>query len=166
MAVTVIMLSATGTLTIRVGPLPVTHRVSDRDRVTSPAQDAGGSVRYRSVCQCTVMYFDYTISCTLRAAVRQLAPAGCRALARGEARWLRRHLDSCRRIMSYVRRTTSYNTDVAYYVVRQARMTSYPYDIVRGASARTTSFIDVVRLAAANTTLQHTMSYAHTILYI
>ncbi len=35
------------------------------------------------------------------------------------------HLDSCRRTMSesYVRRTTSYNTDVAHDVVRQARTT-------------------------------------------
>jgi hypothetical protein len=33
---------------------------------------------------------DYTIFCTLRAAIRQPAPAGCRAAARGEARWLRR----------------------------------------------------------------------------
>jgi hypothetical protein len=45
------------------------------------------------------------------------------------------HLDSCRRTMSYVRRTTSYNTDVAHDVVRHARTTSYPYDVV----ARTTS---------------------------
>jgi hypothetical protein len=41
------------------------------------------------------------------------------------------HLDSCRRTMSYVRRTTSYNTDVAHDVVRHARTTSYPYDVVR-----------------------------------
>ena len=34
---------------------------------------------------------DYTIFCTLRAAIRQPAPAGCRAAARGEARWLRLH---------------------------------------------------------------------------
>ena len=34
---------------------------------------------------------DYTILCTLRAAIRQPAPAGCRAAARGEARWLRLH---------------------------------------------------------------------------
>ncbi len=47
--------------------------------------------------------------------------------------------------MSYVRRKTSYNTDVAHYVVRGARTTSYPYDVVRGA--RTTSYIDVVRQA-------------------
>ncbi len=59
--------------------------------------------------------------------------------------------------MSYVtvRRTsmTSYNTDVANYVVRGARTTSYrtrtmyPYDVVRGA--RTTLYIDsdVVRQA-------------------
>ncbi len=45
--------------------------------------------------------------------------------------------------MSYVRRTTSYNTDVAHDVVRQTRTTSYPYDVVRGAC--TTSYIDVVR---------------------
>ena len=45
------------------------------------------------------------------------------------------HLDSCQRTMSYVRRTTSYNTDVAHDVVRHARTTSYPYDVV----ARTTS---------------------------
>ena len=58
------------------------------------------------------------------------------------------HLDSCRRTMSYVRRTTSHNTDVAHdvvIVVRGARMTSYPYDVVCGA--RTTSYIDVVRQA-------------------
>ena len=63
------------------------------------------------------------------------------------------HLDSCQRTMSYVRRTTSYNTDVAHDVVRQARTTSYSYDVVRGA--RKTSYIDVVR--QARTTLQHTM---------
>jgi hypothetical protein len=34
---------------------------------------------------------DDNIFCTLRAAVRQSAPAGCRAAARGEARWLRLH---------------------------------------------------------------------------
>ena len=45
----------------------------------------------------------------------------------------REHLDSCQRTMSYVRRTTSesYNTDVAHDVVRHARTTSYPYDVVR-----------------------------------
>ena len=48
------------------------------------------------------------------------------------------HLDSCRRTMSYVRRTTSYNTDVAHDVVRQARTTSYPHDVVR--VARTTYY--------------------------
>ncbi len=48
-------------------------------------------------------------------------------------------------MMSYVRRTTSYDTDVAHDVVRQARTTSYPYDVVRGA--HTTSYIDVVRQA-------------------
>ncbi len=40
---------------------------------------------------------------------------------------------------------TSYNTNVAHYVVRGARMTSYTYDVVRGA--RKTSYIDVVRQA-------------------
>jgi hypothetical protein len=55
---------------------------------------------------------------------------------------------------SDVRRTTSYNTDVAHDVVRQARTTSYPYDVVRGALM--TSYIDVVR--QARTTSQHTMS--------
>ena len=34
---------------------------------------------------------DDNILCTLRAAIRQPAPAGCRAAARGEARWLRLH---------------------------------------------------------------------------
>ncbi len=34
---------------------------------------------------------DDNIFCTLRAAVRQLAPAGCGAAARGDARWLRLH---------------------------------------------------------------------------
>ena len=34
---------------------------------------------------------DDNILCTLRAAVRQSASAGCRAAARGEARWLRLH---------------------------------------------------------------------------
>ncbi len=67
-------------------------------------------------------------------------------------RWAN-HLDSCRRTMSYVRRTTLYNTDVVHDVVRQARTTLYPYDVVRGA--RTTSYINVVR--QARTTLQHTM---------
>ncbi len=43
----------------------------------------------------------------------------------------RLHLDSFRRTMSYVRRTTSYNTDVAHDVVRHARSTSYPDDVVR-----------------------------------
>jgi hypothetical protein len=60
-------------------------------------------------------------------------------------------------MMSYVRRTTSYNTDVAHYVVRQAHTTSYtsyPYDVVRGA--RTTSYIDVER--QARTTSEHTIS--------
>jgi hypothetical protein len=47
--------------------------------------------------------------------------------------------------MSYVRRTTSYNTDVTHDVVRGARTTSYPDDVVR--SARTPSYIDVVRQA-------------------
>ncbi len=42
------------------------------------------------------------------------------------------HLDSFRRTMSYVRRTTSYNTDVAHDVVRDARTTSY-IDVVRQA---------------------------------
>jgi hypothetical protein len=55
------------------------------------------------------------------------------------------HLDSCQRTVSYVRRTTSYNTNVAHDVVRQARTTSYPYDVVRGA--HTPSYIDVVRQA-------------------
>ncbi len=56
-----------------------------------------------------------------------------------------RHLDSCRRTMSYVRRTTSYNTDVAHDVVRDALTTSYTYNVVHGA--HTTSYIDVVRQA-------------------
>jgi hypothetical protein len=64
------------------------------------------------------------------------------------------HLDSCRHTMSYVRRTTSYNTDVAHDVVRHARTTSYPYAAYR--ASRTTSYIDVVR--QARTTSQHTMS--------
>jgi hypothetical protein len=67
--------------------------------------------------------------------------------------------------MLYVtRRTTSYNTDVVHDVVRLARTTLYPYDIVRGSDARTTSYINVVRLA--HTTLQYTMSYVHTISYL
>jgi hypothetical protein len=80
------------------------------------------------------------------------------------------HLDSCRRTMLYVRRMTSYNTDVAHDVVRQARTTSYTYDVVRGA--RTTSYIDVVCHWQARTSLpvsmalQHTMSYVHTISYV
>ncbi len=61
------------------------------------------------------------------------------------------HLDSCRRTMSYVRRTTSYNTDVAHDVVSGARTTSYPYDVVHGA--RTTSYIDVVRQTRTTRTL-------------
>jgi hypothetical protein len=38
----------------------------------------------------TVKHSDYTIFCTLRAAVRQQATAGCIAAARGGGRWLRR----------------------------------------------------------------------------
>ena len=55
------------------------------------------------------------------------------------------HLDSCLRTMSYVTLTTSYNTDVAHDVIRDAPPTSYTYDVVRGA--RTTLYIDVVRQA-------------------
>ncbi len=63
--------------------------------------------------------------------------------------------------MSYVRRTTSYNTNVAHDVLFQARMTvtSYTYDVVRGAL--TTSYIDVVH--QTRRTSKHTMTYVHTI---
>jgi hypothetical protein len=67
---------------------------------------------------------------------RRLAEHADRCRSCGVADGVVHHLDSCRRTMSYFRRTTSYNTDVARDVVRGARSTSYPCDIVRGARAK------------------------------
>ncbi len=69
-----------------VGTLQTTTRLRQHHLLHSTGRrPAAGSDRLQGCCS------DYTFLCTLRAAVRLPARAGCRAAARGEARWLRLH---------------------------------------------------------------------------